>query len=360
MLHAKMTSFLLAGALALLGCTGENVTSFDLQETDLPLGDRIGPVSQYGQLMAGSVNGIGGIYGSCKGVTAGAEVQVRGMSLYWSIMNAANLYYTDAGISAMVKDMKIEIVRAAIATEENWGGPVSGFIRDPDGQRELIKQTVEAAIRNDIYVIIDWHSHTADKQEEKAIEFFSEMAQTYGMYNNVIFEIFNEPTQQSWETIKGYADKVVAAIREYSDNLILVGNPNWDQVPSKAINNEVVDSLHNVAYTFHYYANTHSITGQGNAAVRAMEAGLSVFVSEWGTGNADGKGTPNVQRNDDWQAWMDKYKLSSANWSASKISEGTAAFTSEATADSLVYSVSGELVKSYLAKNPDSYTKCKN
>lgn len=115
-----------------------------------------------------------------------------------------------------------------------------------------------------------------------------------------------------------------------------------------------------MAYTFHYYANTHSITGQGNAAVRAMEAGLSVFVSEWGTGNADGKGTPNVQRNDDWQAWMDKYKLSSANWSASKISEGTAAFTSEATADSLVYSVSGELVKSYLAKNPDSYTKCKN
>lgn len=180
------------------------------------------------------------------------------------------------------------------------------------------------------------------------------------MYKNVIFEIFNEPTKQSWTKIKEYADKVVAAIREHSKNLILVGNPSWDQTPNQAIGAEIEDPLHNVAYTFHYYANSHGISSQGKNAERAMKAGLSIFVSEWGTGNADGKGAPDVQRNDDWQAWMDKYKLSSANWSASKINEGTAAFTSEATTDSLVYSVSGELVKSYLDKNPDSYTQCEN
>lgn len=360
MSYLKISGFLLAGALSLLGCTGENSISTYTQETDIPLGDRIGPVSQYGRLMAGSVDGIGGIYGSCKGVAAGAEVQVRGMSLYWSILNQSIDFYSEAGISSMVKDMKVEIVRAAIATTENWGGPVSGFIRDPDGQRELIEQTVQAAIKNDIYVIIDWHSHTADQQEEEAIAFFSEMSQKYGMYKNVIFEIFNEPTKQSWTKIKEYADKVVAAIREHSKNLILVGNPSWDQTPNQAIGAEIEDPLHNVAYTFHYYANSHGISSQGKNAERAMKAGLSIFVSEWGTGNADGKGAPDVQRNDDWQAWMDKYKLSSANWSASKINEGTAAFTSEATTDSLVYSVSGELVKSYLDKNPDSYTQCEN
>lgn len=356
----KSTVILLAGTLALLGCSGDNITEYSLVETDLPLGDRIGPVSQYGQLIAGTIDGKGHIYGSCKGVVAGEEVQVRGMSLYWSIMAAANMFYTDAGISTMVKDMKIEIVRAAIATTENWGGPASGFIKDPDKQRELIKQVVEAAIRNDIYVIIDWHSHTADEQLDQATEFFREMAETYGMYNNVIFEIFNEPTKQSWKTIKEYANKIVAAIREHSDNLILVGNPYWDQTPNSAIGNEVEDPLHNIAYTFHYYANTHSIASEGKNAERAIDAGLPIFVSEWGTGNADGKGTPNVKRNDDWQEWMDKHKLSSANWSASKISEGTAAFTAEATVDSLVYSVSGELVKSYLEKNPESYSRCSN
>lgn len=55
---------------------------------------------------------------------------------------------------------------------------------------------------------------------------------------------------------------------------------------------------------------------------------------------------------------MDERKISSANWSASRVNEGTAAFAQEATVDSLVYSTSGALVKSYLDKNPDSYSVC--
>lgn len=42
---------------------------------------RVGPVSQYGQLMTGkNAAGEGRIYGSCQGVKDGAEVQVRGMA----------------------------------------------------------------------------------------------------------------------------------------------------------------------------------------------------------------------------------------------------------------------------------------
>ena len=48
---------------------------------------RVGPVSQYGQLQAGkNTNGAGRIYGSCPAYsTSGNEVQVQGMSLFWSI-----------------------------------------------------------------------------------------------------------------------------------------------------------------------------------------------------------------------------------------------------------------------------------
>lgn len=353
----RLSGLALAGALFLCGCTGENVTEVTIVPTGESLSERVGPVSQYGQLMAGAVDGKGAIYGSCKGIAAGEEVQVRGMSLYWSLLPQATMYYSDAGISAMVRDMKVELVRAAIGTMENWGGTL-GFIDDPDAQRELIDATVMAAVKNDIYVIIDWHSHTATNQQEEAVAFFTEMAQKYGQFNNVIFEVFNEPTNQPWTEIKAYAETVIAAIRLYSDNLVLVGNPTWDQSPNKAIGNEVEDPAHNVAYTFHYYANSHTIAGQGRNAERAINAGLSVFVSEWGAGKADGKGKPIIKYNDDWQDWMDKYKLSSANWSASQINEGTAAFTGESTDSTLVFSESGALVKSYLDKNPDKYTKC--
>jgi hypothetical protein len=344
------------GALMFLGCEGDFATEVSTKESDVPLSDRVGPVSQYGQLVAGRIDGAGHIYGSCEGVVAGKEVQVRGMSMYWSLLPEATMYYSEAGVTAMVRDMKVELIRLAIGTTENWGG-TRGYIKDPDAQRDLIRSAVMAAVKNDIYVIIDWHSHTATDQLEQATQFFAEVAEAYGGYNNVIFEIFNEPTNQTWDQIKDYANQIVATIRQYSDNLILVGNPNWDQYPNVAIDKEVEDPENNIAYTFHYYAGTHGNWERGNAN-KALAAGLPIFVSEWGTGTADGKGTPDAAKNDVWQQWMDENKLSSANWSASKINEGSAAFAQDATADSLTYSASGEMVKSFLAKNPDRYTAC--
>lgn len=339
----------------------------------------VGPVSQYGQLITGkNSSGKGQIYGSCEGVKDGKEVQVRGMSLYWSLIPESVEYWSAEGISSMVKDMKIQIVRAAMATgDEYWnssweGHKLQGYQNDAEFQKKLMNTVVQAAIDNDIYVIIDWHSHVANTQTESAKQFFSEMAQKWGKYDNVIFEVFNEPQDISWDVIKGYANEVVKEIRKYSDNLILVGNRKWDQNPSDAIGSEV--SGGNIAYTMHYYANSHCYEGnhknfadhngqtwdedcEGTKTVKAMNAGLSVFVSEWGTGNSDGKGTPGPN-NAGWQTFLNTHKLSWANWSASHFDEGTAAFASGSSKTSLKYSTSGNLVKGYLSTNPTSYTKC--
>ena len=85
----------------------------------------------------------------------------------------------------------------------------------------------------------------------------------------------------------------------------------------------------------------------------------TVFVSEWGTANSDGNGNPDQSRNQSWQDYMNKHKLSWANWSASYINEGTAAFQDGSNKNSLQYTTSGNLVKGYLATNPTSYKACK-
>lgn len=320
--------------------------------------NRVGPVSEYGELLAGSPSGKGYLYGSCKGVNAGDEVQVRGMSLYWSLLPDATEFWTSDAVSTMVKNMKIEIIRAAMATgTEDWGAD-KGYASDPNTQKNYVNTVVQAAIDNDIYVIIDWHSHEANNQVESAKNFFREMAQKWGRYDNVIFEIFNEPTQVDWSVVKNYAEQIVPVIRQYSDNLIVVGNPQWSATPNKANNNKV--SGDNIAYTFHYYAGTHKTTTEGKNVTSAMNAGLTVFVTEWGTGTADGKGDANsyVTQNNTWQTFLNDNKLSWANWSASKINEGTAAFTSGANRYSLSYSNSGNMLKGYLSSNKTTYTKC--
>ena len=97
---------------------------------------------------------------------------------------------------------------------------------------------------------------------------------------------------------------------------------------------------------------------EGGNADKAMQKGLSVFVTEWGTGTADGKGSPNEGSNSPWQQWMNNNKLSWANWSASRISEGSAAFSGGSSAGNLGYTDSGRMVKGYLASNPSSYKAC--
>lgn len=105
-------------------------------------------------------------------------------------------------------------------------------------------------------VIIDWHDHNAEDHEEEAAEFFRKAAQKYGNVPNVIFEIYNEPIRQNWsETIKPYHERIVSVIREHSSNLIVLGTRTWSQDVDEAAEDPVHGE--NLAYTIHFYANTH-------------------------------------------------------------------------------------------------------
>ena len=165
--------------------------------------NRIGPVSQYGQLQAGKNSaGKGQIYGSCPSYsTSGSEVQVQGMSLFWAIASDVGApYWTSDIVDGLVQKQNIQIIRAPMGVDEDWGA--GNYFTNTGYYQGLMDAVVQAAIDNDIYVIIDYHSHKAHESEQNAITFFSTMAQKWGKYDNVIFEIYNEPKETSWNDIK--------------------------------------------------------------------------------------------------------------------------------------------------------------
>ena len=83
---------------------------------------RVGPVSQYGQLMAGKAGSKGQIYGSCEGVKSGAEVAVQGMSLFWSISSdVGSPFWTSDIVSGLVSRQNIQLIRAPMGVDEDWG-----------------------------------------------------------------------------------------------------------------------------------------------------------------------------------------------------------------------------------------------
>ena len=143
---------------------------------------RVGPVSQYGQLMAGKAGSKGQIYGSCEGVKSGAEVAVQGMSLFWAISSdVGSPFWTSSIVKGLVERQNIQIIRAPMGVDENWGS--GNYFTDETKYQNLMNAVVQAAIDNDIYVIIDYHSHKASDNANNAKKFFSYMAQKWGGYD---------------------------------------------------------------------------------------------------------------------------------------------------------------------------------
>lgn len=123
----------------------------------------------------------------------GQTVSFAGASLFWSNNNwGGEAFYNASTVSWLKSDWDINIVRAAMGVEDN-----GGYLSDSSSNKARVKTVVDAAINEGIYVIIDWHSHHAENYQTEAIEFFEEMATLYGQYDNIIYEIYNEPLQVS-------------------------------------------------------------------------------------------------------------------------------------------------------------------
>jgi endoglucanase len=254
------------------------------------------PVKKYGKLSVAGTKMVD---------QNGSSVVLKGVSFGWH--NWWPRFYNKEAVKWLYEDWKCTVVRAAMGVE-----PDSGYLKKPGWSKEKTEAVIEGAIENDIYVIIDWHSHGLHL--EGALIFFEEMAKKYGAYPHVIYEIYNEPTRQSWEEVKAYSIEVIRKIREFDpDNIILVGSPHWDQ-DIHLVADDPIEGFDNLMYTLHFYAATHGqyLFDRGDYA---LEKGIPLFVSECAGMAANGNGPIDYQAWNKWLDWMDGNQISWVCWS---------------------------------------------
>ncbi len=235
----------------------------------------------------------------------GKSAMLRGVSFGWH--NWWPRFYNPSAVKHLKDDWKVNLVRASMGV-----GPDGAYLDEPEFAKEKVKAVVDAAIEAGIYVIIDWHSH--DIYEEEAKLFFAEMAQTYGDYPNVIYEIFNEPDDETWPEVKAYSESLITEIRKHDpDNIILVGTTTWSQDLHLAMENPI-ENQQNIMYVLHFYAATHK-TELLDRAERAYQSGLPIFVSECAGMEATGDGPIDQESWRAWLYWMESRRISWAAWS---------------------------------------------
>lgn len=162
-------------------------------------------------------------------------------------------------------------------------------------------------------------------QRDKGEAFFGAVAALNADHDNVIYEICNEPNgDTSWADIKRYADEVVPVIREHApDAVVLVGTPTWSQRVDEAAAEPL--AFDNVMYALHFYAATHQQDLRDRLQT-AVEAGLPVFMSEFGVCDASGSGAVDLASADAWVDLMDSLDVSFVCWNLSNKDESSALF----------------------------------
>lgn len=264
-------------------------------------------VERYGQLQVTGTN-------LCD--AQGNPVQLRGMSshgLQWY-----GKYANRDVIRWLRDDWNCQIWRSAMyITQGGYASNASIAFKVDD--------SIEAAVAEGIYVIADWHvlsDRDPNAYADKAVEYFTLLAQKYGSTPNLIYEICNEPNGENvtWDgAIRPYAERVVSAIRAVDpDNIIIVGTPNWSQRPDLAAEHPLEGR--NIMYTVHFYAGSHGKESRTRVE-KALKSGLPVFATEWGTTKDSGDGGVFEDESKKWLSFMEKNNISWCNWSVNNKGE---------------------------------------
>ena len=247
----------------------------------------------------------------------GDAVSLEGMSLFWSQWEEGKKYYNYHCLKWLRDDWNCEIIRAAMGVEGN------AYLKNPKREKAKITRVIEACIDLGMYVIADWHAHYAEEHTAEAVAFFSEIAEKYGEFPNLIYEIYNEPLRVSWkEDLVPYMEEVISAIRQHDpDNIIIVGSPFWSQNVDEVADDPL--DFNNIAYSVHFYAAIHKQWLRDKAQI-AIDSGLTLWVSEFGTCKANGDGEIDYEEMELWFDFMEKYKISWCNWSVTDKEETSA------------------------------------
>lgn len=310
--------------------SGEN-TGGDSQPADTSVSETAAPLPA--PAVAGLVKEHGKL--SVKGTQLvdknGNNFQLKGMSTHG--LSWFPGFVNENAFKTLRDDWNTNVVRLAMYTAE-YGGYCSGGSQSD--LKALIDKGVRTASDLGMYIIIDWHilsDGNPQTNKSEALKFFEEMSSKYKNYDNVLYEICNEPNGGvSWDNdIKPYAEEVIAVIRKNApDSVIIVGTPTWSQDIDKAAANPLKEE--NVLYALHFYAATHT-DWLRQRLTDCYNKGLPVFVSEFGTCDASGNGANDFAQTKQWLDLLDKYGISYLNWNLANKNETSSAFKESASAN---------------------------
>ncbi len=239
----------------------------------------------------------------------GAKTALHGVSFGWH--NWWYRYFNESAVTLMAQDWKASIVRCSIGLDLDD----KCFNKDKELGYATVDSMVNAAVKNGIYVLVDFHSHHNNLALAK--EFFQNVTKKYGKLQNVLYEIWNEPLEIKWSEAKSYSEELLPIIRKNAPkSIVIIPTPRWDQNVDEAAD-DPIKGFDNIVYGLHFYVAFHKDDLRAKANY-AISKGLPLFFAEVGGMMNTGDGVIDMQS---WDEWMKIARENSISWIAWSISD---------------------------------------
>jgi hypothetical protein len=261
----------------------------------------------------------------------GAPVLLRGV-------NTACMEFTSDGqghiletVNTAIHDWHVNIIRLPL-TQDRWFGKGPEQTDGGKFYRELVHEIVGICTTNRCYIILDLHWSDCNEwgknigqhsmPDSNSVAFWKDFAPVYANHPAVIFDLYNEPHDVSWEVwLNGgtITDKpnnrrqmrdpktfqavgmqcLLDTVRATgAKNVVIAGGLDWAYDFSGILDGRQLSDPHGngVIYANHCYDNKKQSVDTWIARMETASAKLPVIVSEFGGAAGPGK----VDPSDDW------------------------------------------------------------
>jgi Tol biopolymer transport system component len=250
----------------------------------------------------------------------GQPVRLRGVntaSMEWTSNGEGHILKT---VETAIRGWHVNHIRLPLA-QDRWFGKAPEQKDDGKPYRALVKQVVDLCAAQGCYVVLDLHWSDAGEwgkqigqhvmPDRNSLEFWTDLASTYKNHPAVIFDLYNEPHDVSWDIwLKGGQVTERASRRNPSKtyeavgmqtlldavratgarNVVIVGGLDWAYDMSGFLKDkQLADSQGNgVIYANHAYPFKGDSVERWIKKMKAATATIPVIVSEFGSESRGG------------------------------------------------------------------------
>jgi TolB protein len=253
-------------------------------------------------------------------------------------VNTACLEWTSDGekhildtVNTAIKVWQVNVIRLPLA-QDRWFGKAPEQKDDGQAYRALVDQVVQICAGHGCYLILDLHWSDAGEwgkqigqhvmPDQNSVEFWKSCASTYKNHPAIIFDLYNEPHDVSWDVwsnggqvtekaSRGNPQKTYQAVGMQAlldtvratgaKNLIIAGGLDWAYDMSGFLQGKQLadPSGNGVIYANHTYPFKGDTIERWLAKMETASKVIPIFVGEFGA-ESRGPGAPKGQTGEQW------------------------------------------------------------